>query len=248
MVDSGNRPSPLMPEGVDFRRVFFKSLGLAALCTLFTIPYFKHLLFVSFKARDPVAMPLDFNGVLITQSFILFVVCFLSAMAGFLFSKRLGLPGFGDPGRFGKTAPLLFGTALVMGSLTYLLFDRYFFHISPATYPNDLLYLFAYPYKIAFTNEVVLRFCFVTLAIGILKHKTAGVILVSGIASLLTLKYIQFLDIGRSFSHLFLIQLVISFFVNLILGYLYVTRGLIYSMALHFLFGTRLVLVVWVLG
>jgi len=43
-------------------------------------------------------------------------------------------------------------------------------------------------------------------------------------------------------------QFFILFFGNFIFGYLFITRWLIYSTSLHFLFGTRLAVVVWILG
>ena len=69
-----------MSRGADFRGVLLKSLGLAILCTLFTVPYFHHLLSVSFKAQDRFLMSSDFYVVLITELFLLFITCFLSAI------------------------------------------------------------------------------------------------------------------------------------------------------------------------
>ena len=237
-----------MTRGADFRGVLLKSLCLAILCTLFTAPYFHHLLSVSFKTQDRFLMLSDFHAVLIMELSLLFIVCLLSAIVGFTYSIKFQLPGFGDLRRFTETIPLLLLVGVVMGGLTYLIFDRHFFYISPASYPKDILYLVSCPFKVAFTNEVILRFCMVTLGVGISKNRLGGVILVSIFASILTMKYFRFLDLDYPFNYFFITQFFISFFGNFILGYLFVTRGLIYSMSLHFLFGTRLAFVVWMLG
>jgi len=236
-----------MTRGVDSHRVVFKSLGLALLCTLVTVPYFHHLLSASLKTQGRV-ISTDLNTVLITQLFLLFIVCLLSAVIGFSFSKRLELPGFGDPGRLNETAPLLLVIGGVMGALTYLVFDRYFFHTSPVSYPKDMVYLVFYPFKAAFTNEVILRFCMVTLAAGVLKNKIGGVILVSAVASVFTSKYFQFLGLDLPFNYIFIAQALIAFLINFILGYFFITQGLIYSITLHFLFATRMPLIVLALG
>ena len=237
-----------MTGGADFSGVLLKSLSLAILCTLFTAPYFHHLLSVSFKTQDRFLMHSDFHAVLIMELSLLFIICFLSAIVGFSYSIKFQLPGFGDLRRFTETIPLLLLVGVVMGGLTYLIFDRHFFYISPASYPKDILYLVSCPFKVAFTNEVILRFCMVTLGVGILKNRLGGVILVSIFASILTMKYFRFLGLDYPFNYFFITQFFISFFGNFILGYLFVTRGLIYSMSLHFLFGTRLAVVVWMLG
>jgi hypothetical protein len=237
-----------MTRGEDLRSVLLKSLGLAILCTLSTVPYFHHLLSVSFKAQNRFLMSYDFNVVLISELFLLFITCFLSAFVGFSFCHKYQLPGIGDFRQFIETIPLLLVLGTVIGGLTYLIFDRHFFYISPASYPKDILYIVSYPFKVAFTNETILRFCMVTLGVGILKNKLGGVILVSVFVSIFTMKYFQFLGLDYPFNYSFINQFFISFFGNIILGYLFVTRGLIYSMSLHFLFGTRLAFVVWMLG
>lgn len=122
-----DRLSISMSRGADFRGVLLKSLGLAILCTLFTVPYFHHLLSVSFKAQDRFLMSSDFYVVLITELFLLFITCFLSAIVGFSFCHKYQLPGFGDLRRFTETIPLLLVLGAVMGGLTYLIFDRHFF-------------------------------------------------------------------------------------------------------------------------
>ncbi len=240
--------SSLMTSGADIREVLLKSLCLATLCVIFTVPYFYHMLSVSMKTQAQFSMPHGFFTVLSLESILLFFVCFLSSISGFSFSGRFQLPGFGDLRRFRETFPALLIVAVVVGGLTYLIFDRHFFYMSPESYPNDTWYLVSYPFKLAFTNEVVLRFGLVTLAVGFLKQRIGGVIAISAIAAIFSMKYFRFLGMDYPYNYIFISQFVIAFFVNFILGYVLITRGLIYAMILHFLFGIRLVVVVLALG
>jgi hypothetical protein len=172
------------------------------------------------------------------------MICFLSSVVGFSFYQRRGLPGFGDKNHFVRSIPLLLALGALMTILSYLLFDRYFIRLSPSSYPTNLLYLVSFPFKAAFTEEVILRFSLVTIGVGILRSKMAGVVLAAAIATLFTLKYFQFVGISVGFNYLIVTQLLLAFTANLILGYLYVSRGLIYAMALNFLFGMKY-LIIW---
>jgi len=236
-----------MTGGADMHRVLMKSSILAVLSTIFTIPYFHYLIYsVPLKGRLPLSLGL--RGFLFTELLILFIICLLSSMVGFSFSKRLDLPGFGNLRRFPQSIPILLVVGAVMAGLSCFLFDRYFFEISPSSYPKDPLYLISYPFKGAFTEEIILRFCLVTLGVGILRNRTASVILVSALASTFTIKYFYFIGIGFGLNYLFITQLLLSFLANLILGYLFVTRGLLYAMALKFLFGIKYAVISWAIG
>ncbi len=240
--------SSLMTSGVDIREVLWKSLCLAALCVIFTVPYVYHMLSVSTKSPAQFPMPHDFFAIMSLELTLLFFVCFISSISGFSFSNRFQLPGVGDLRRFKETFPVLLIVAVVVGGLTYLLFDRHFFYISPESYPSNKWYLVSYPFKLAFTNEVVLRFGLVTLAVGLLKQRIGGVIAISAIAAIFSMKYFRFLGMDYPYNYVFISQFVIAFFVNFILGYVLITRGLIYAMTLHFLFGIKLAVVIWALG
>lgn len=236
-----------MTRGADMRGVLWKSLALAILSCLFTVPYFHYLILaVPIRGRFPIG--LSPWGLLFTELSLLFIICLFSAIVGFSFSKRLELPGFGDRSRLIHSIPLLLVLGVVMAALSYLLFDRYFLELSPVSYPKNLLYLISIPFKGAFTEEVILRFCMVTLGVGLLKNRIAGVVLVSALGSIFTVKYFHYIGIGFALNYLFMIQLLLSFVANLILGYLFVTRGLLCSMALKFFFGTKYAVISWVMG
>lgn len=229
------------------REVFIKSSALALLSTLFSVPYFHYMLFVVADQRR-FAEGFDPWGFLYGELFVLFLICLLAAMVGFSLSIRLGLPGFGDPGELFRSIPWLLALAFGMIVLSYFLFDRYFFEISPISYPKKSIYLLSLPFKGVFTDEVILRFCLITLSVGLFKHKGAAVGFVSALASLLTIKYFYFLGIQPGLNYIFLVQLFLSFLSNFLLGYLFVTRGLLYSMTLKFLFGMKYFAVLWFMG
>ena len=234
-------------RGEDMYRVLVKSLALAICSILFTLPYFHYLISV---VQDAGRFPKVLNpwSLLFTELFLLFILCLLSAMIGFSFSKRFELPGLGDQRCLIRSMPLILALGAIMMALSYFLFDRYFFEISPLSYPKDILYLISFPFKGAFTEETILRFCLITLSVGLLKSKGAGVVLVSCLGSILTIKYFHFFGIKFGLHYLIITQLLLSFSANLLLGYLFVTRGLLCSMALKFLFGIKYVVVSWAMG
>jgi len=247
MGELRERISASMTGGAEMRGVLLKSLGLSLVCTLVTAPYFHRLLFLA-PVQGGLPLGLGLQGYLYLQLFMLFIICLLSAVVGFSFSRKLGLPGFGDLGRFKDSISFLLACGVLMTALSYLLFDRYFYEVSKASYPKDTLYLLSYPLKAAFTDEVILRLCFVTLGVGIFRNKSVGVILVSVVAAIFTIKYFQFMGVGFFFNYLCITQLVLSFAANLVLGYLFVTRGLLHSMGLNFLFGLKYAFVAGTVG
>lgn len=235
-----------MTGDADLKDVFIKSSALALLSAFFSLPYFHYMIFV---VADKSRFSAGFNpwGFLCGELFVLFLICLLSAMAGFSLYRRSGLPGLGNPEGVLRSLPFLSALGSGMIILSYFLFDRFFLKISPLSYPKDLLYIISFPFQGAFTDEIILRFCMVTLAVGLVKHKGAGVGIVSAFASLMTIKYFYFLGLSPGLNYIFTVQILLSFLSNFLLGYLYVTRGLLYSMALKFIFGTKYFLL-FVLG
>jgi hypothetical protein len=227
-----------LTQGAVMRDVLMKSSALAVCSTVFAIPYFHHLIFLS-PMMAPLPLSLGLRGFLLMELLILFIICLLSSIVGFSFYQRHGLPGFGDKNQFVKSIPLLLLLGALITILSYLLFDRYFIKLSPSSYPKNLLYIVSFPLKAAFTEEVILRFSLVTIGVGIFRSRAAGVVLAAAVASLFTLKYFQFVGISVGFDYLIITQLLISFTANLVLGYLFVTQGLLYAMALNFLFGMK---------
>jgi len=236
-----------MSRGVDLRGVLAKSTALATVTAILNIPYFHYLIFVVPNQRG-FAPSLQSWSFLFAEIFLLFMLCLLASMVGFSFVNRFKLPGLGDPKGLIGSLPTLLAVGSAMITLSYFIFDRYFYVISPHSYPQGFLYLFSLPLQGAFTDEIILRFCLVTLCVGLFKRKSAGVIFVSVLASLFSIKYFYFFGINLDLNYLFLIHLVLSFSSNLILGYVFVSRGLIHAIALKFIFGLKYLVVYCAMG
>ncbi len=191
-----DRVSTSVTRGADMHGVLLKSFILSVSAALLTLPYFYYLTSV-ISDKGHFTKDIGSSELIFTQLLLLFILCFLSSIIGLSFSKRYDLPDFGDTGDFVRTIPILFALALLIITLSFFLFDRYFYGISPASYPNDLLCLISLPFKGALAEELILRLCLVTLGVGLFRNKTAGVLLVSVVASIFSLKYFNIMTDNR---------------------------------------------------
>ena len=237
-----------MTREADQRRVVAASSILAISAVLFTLPYFHYLIFVVLEDEGRFPKGLSPWGFLLTQLFLLLILWLLSAMVGFSFSRRFKLPGFGNPKDFINAIPTLFALAGIMIALSYYLFDRHFFLLSPLSYPKGTLYVISLPFEGALTEEVILRLGLVTLSIGLIKRKSAGIVFVSGLGALFTIPSYHLVGIPFVLNRFIITQLCLSFTANLILGYLFVTHGFLYCMALKFFLGMKYAIVAWTMG
>lgn len=236
-----------MTRDVDKRDVLVQSLALAIAATFFSSLYFHYMIFMVPGPAGFKAIPNPWNFLLV-ELLALFVICFFAAVIGLSFANKYELPGLGDLRDFTGSLAFILALGTVMIMLSYFLFDRYFYEVSPACYPKDLLYLISFPFQGAFTDETILRLCLVTICVGLFKGKASGVVCVSALASLFTIKYLYFFGIKPGMDYLFVAQILLSFASNCLLGYLYVTRGLVYSMTLKLLFGLKYLVVFWATG
>ena len=226
--------------------VMLKSMVMALCSALFAAPYFYHLLYLSPRIKI-LPSGTGLYGFLFMQLFLLFMVSLLCAMAGFSFAGRRGLPGLGDGSAFVRDVPWLFLFGLAITALSIFFFDRRFYEVSPSSYPRDLLSLATFPFKKAFTEEIILRLGLVTIGTGLFRHRAAGVVFAAGLAVLFSIKYFQFVGINLRMTDILLPHLFITFLVNLFLGYLFVTRGLLYAMGLSFFMGMKYMVMAWVI-
>jgi hypothetical protein len=233
-----NQPDIFKP-----RIIAARSLLLSLISTLAAAPYFYYL---TVKVMPSGAIPAGRGpwAVIVPHLLLLFLLTFFCALAGYLFYARHDLPGFGSGKNLVKDMPLLAAAGLVLAAMTYILFDRYFVHLSPQSYPRNNFYIIAVALKAALTEEIILRWGITTLAVALLKSKKWGVALSSIIAVLFTFKYFNFIEIKISWSYIFIAQVTLTLLSNLVLGYLFVTRGLIHSMVLKFLLGLRYLMVI----
>ena len=235
-------------SGTEMRAVVTKSFLLAFAGTLFTIPYFHYYLGVVVWRGDGPSMAQYPWLFLIVQLIILFFLLFLSSMIGLTFSKRYSLPGFGDFRKFLKSIPLLIIAGGVMIAISFIFFDRFYYELSPQSYPVDILYLISFPFKSALADQIIVLLGLTTIAVGLLRSKGAGVVLVSALSAFFIIKYNHFVGISPEFEYLFVCQLLVAFISNLIFGYFYVKHGLYYAMGLKFVFGLKYFVVMVLLG
>ena len=171
-----NRLNPLrqalayMTRESDSRAVLVKSVIVASAAVIFTIPYFSFLTESVIRAQN-FGNKFQFGSLLFYQLILLFIACLLSALAGFSFSQRLELPGFGDWTAFVRSFWNLLALGLTMVVLSYFLFDRHLIKVAPQVYPQELIYLLAMPLKRAFTDEIILRLGLVTISVLLFKSK-----------------------------------------------------------------------------
>jgi hypothetical protein len=213
----------------------------ASLLTIFALiaafPYIRYLLDIA-VGRGMLGAETA-SVVFVTDLFLLGVLLFLCGLVGLSFAPRHRLPGLGLTKQVARDLPLVIFGGLALAVVTFFLFDRYFYDVSPVSYPTSILMLVCLPVKGAVTDEVILRLGMLTLAVGLLKQRDAGVMLVAGLAALMSLRYFQFLGIQMGFNYMVIVHLLISFVGNLALGYLYVRRGLMHAMIFKAVYGTR---------
>lgn len=235
-----------MTQGADMGNVALRSLLLSLIATIVTVPYFYYLLSVVAEKGGVIYAP---DPWLLSMELLLtFILLFLCAIIGLSFFSRLGLPGFGETKNLLSALPILLTIGAVMIALSYFLFDRYFIGISPHSYPDRVIYLITLPLKGALTDETILRLGLLTICAGLFKNKAVAVIFVSALASLFTIRYLEFMGIDFNFDYLVIIQMLLAFSSNLILGYLFVTRGFIHCMAFKFILGCKYIVIAIIMG
>jgi len=265
-----------MTEGANPKTVVIRSSILALASFISSIPYFYYLT-VNFGFFPLGSSARDIWVFIAGELFLTSVLVFLCALVGFSFSSRYGLPGLGRAKEALGFLPHLIVIGGFMVFASYFLFDRFFVESSPLLYPRGAIYLFGFPLKGAFTDEAVLRLCLTTIGLGFFQavfrgfdaikkrrgwlpqkdvakvagispDKAVAVFFVSALASLYTLRVFAFSGVEFGFEYLPCMGIFLSFASNLVLSYFFVTRGLLYSMALHFLFGMKYFLVALSVG
>ncbi|MBN1883501.1 MAG: hypothetical protein JW885_15145 [Deltaproteobacteria bacterium] len=235
-----------MTRGVKPERVVREAALLTVFALVAAISYVRYLLDMA-VGRGMLGLETA-SVVFVTDLFLLGVLLFLCALVGLSFAPRYRLPGLGLTKRVVHDLPLLVLGGLALAALTFFLFDRYFYAVSPGSYPVSPLMLISLPMKGAVTDEVILRLGMLTLAVGLLRHRGAGVMLMAALAALMSLRYFQFLGIPIGLNYMMIAHLLISFVGNLALGYLYVHRGLMHAMLLKAVYGSRYLAVAFFLA
>jgi len=247
MKDVRIKISGMLTGGAAPRAVIGKSLVLGFAATLSTLPHFHALLFGeqagmrAFPGTGP-------WGILAGQSLVLFLVCLLAAMSGLAFAPRQGLQGLGDTAVLRGEWKRLVLVGALMATGSFLVFDQWFVRVAPAAYPRSVPVLISLPFKGALAEETILRLCMVTLAIGLFKRRWAGIVVISLLAPFFGVKYLRYMGLEGVAQGWIAWQLALSFAANVILGSVFVRRGLFACMVVKFVFNLKYALVVWLIA
>lgn len=237
------RLSVALTGNVESRSALGWSLVLGSAATVAIIPHFHYLLFA--RPDSPWSVKgAEIWRFLFGQTVLVFLVTVLSCLIGFAFSRRLGLPGLGKTATVKRDFKWIACLGTVLSLVSLIGFDIWFIKVLPAAYPDSAWYLLSIPVKGALTEELILRFCMVTLAVGILKSKWAGVFVISILAPFLSLKFFRFVGVEGLPAGLLTIQFLLSFVSNMLLGMVFVTRGLFSCMMLKFFCNLKYVAIV----
>ncbi len=231
-----------MAGGQRYRDMLIKSAGLALPAAILALPYFYFLLF-DFQPESGLSGFDNAPALLWGQTAMIFIICLFSAFAGSLFTPRLNLPGLGNLRQWRKEALYLAAAGLALMLFIFLTFDRYFYTVLPGFYPDLSLYMVLLPLKGAFTEELILRYGLVTIAVGICRNRYGGAAMVAGFATILSLEFLQFAGIPLEWNYICIMQLILAFLANFILGAVFVTRGLMAAMTMKLMLEMRYALV-----
>ncbi len=227
--------------GAEIKEVLKKSFFFSLIATLVSIPYFQYLI-KAFPESIHMAAE-DLTGILALQLFLLFFLCFICSFTGFILSKKHNLPGMGTFKGLKKFLPVLIPVGVSAAVFSYFIFDRYMLYISPRSYPDGVFYIIFFLLKNAIAEELILRLGILTLCIGLFKNKTAGIIITSFIAVLFSFSYLDFIGLTFGLNYILISGVIVTFIINLILGYVFVKRGLISSAFLRLVLGIKYIII-----
>lgn len=176
------------------------------------------------------------------QSIILFAISLLCSLVGLLYSDRLDLPGLCNPGDVKKWLPTGLVLGLLLTPISYLATDRSLLFQVPEMFPKPWPWALAWMAGSSLAQEVVARLGLLTIGIYLLRwfsfkgHPWPAIAVVSIFASMST--FITYLDRLKLDERLLPWQLWFSlisiFFFQWIFSEVYVRRGFVAVLLLHF--------------
>ena len=141
-----------------------------------------------------------------------------------------------------KDIKWLVGVGIFFAVLSYPLFDRVLLQLLPEMYPDSPLWALGYVIKTPLFDEIIFRFGFLTLIHRLLRNRPAAIVLSSIICVMGAVRMFSFLGIEFGFNLLTILSMIARVGSGLILGYLYVRKGLLHTMTLQAIIELRLVL------
>ncbi len=177
----------------------------------------------------------------LSQSFIVFCLAFLSALIGFVYAERLRLPGFGKPADIQAWLPIGLGAGLVFTPVSYMALDQGVIRSIPEIYPASVTWALVVMLGGALSQEVIVRFGLLTIGIYFwdrwnrMGHPWPVIAALSAFGATGSYLLISRLDMAArlSFSQI-MIMLFFSFTMQWISCEVYVRKGLLASVCVHF--------------
>ncbi len=175
------------------------------------------------------------------QCIILFCAALLCSLVGFLYSERLSIPGFGRARDAWRWMLRGIVAGLFITPVSYFLIDRELIQHIPEMFPEPWYWALSWMAGSALSQEAVARFGLLTIGVYILdwlnfkRHTRVVVALVSlfGVAgTYLFLSRLYLL--GRPGPDVVALSLVLVFVVQWILCEVYLRKGFVASLCLHF--------------
>jgi len=219
------------------RNAFF----LATLAMFASLPMF-HYRFLHFGthifSRQPTAAQAYYLA--LSQSFLVLVAAFLSALVCFLYRDRLGLPRFGRPADIPLSLIVGLAAGLLLTPVAYYICDNIVLQQIPAIFPDQVGWALSHMFGAAIVQETIFRLGLMTIGLYFLHRRRWG-----GYPWPVILPAAAF---GAAGNYLLLIkfnlihmlppaQLAISTFLSLLLqwlyGHVYWRRGFIAAAAFH---------------
>lgn len=188
------------------------------------------------------------------NAIILFASALLSALVGFLYAERLGLPGFGHWQDLRVWLPIGVAAGLALTPVGYYGLDREFIKNVPELFPRSPAWALAWAFGSSISQEVVARFGLLTICLYLLRwrrfkgHPWPAVAAVSAFALFSTIVFTTRLElVGRVDPWRFVLSLALTFLFQWLYGEIYVRRGFLAAVSFHFGLSVKLIIYALVL-
>ena len=177
----------------------------------------------------------------LTQSFILFALAFLCALVGFLYSEPLKMPAFGSPRHFLTWLPLGLALGLAFTPVSYFVVDREIIQCAPRVFSRHWPWALGNMLGGAMTQEVIARFGLLTIGVylfrrlGFMGHPWPAIGLVSLIGCAGSYVFLLKFDLAQEFfTSQIALGLATAFFLQWIFCEVYVRKGFLAALCIHF--------------
>ncbi|MCP4112271.1 MAG: CPBP family intramembrane metalloprotease [Desulfobacteraceae bacterium] len=218
------------------------SVFLAAAAMFGTLPmfqyHFRHFA-GSLFTRQPTAEQIYYLA--LGQSFMVFLLAFLCSLVGFLYSERLQLPEFGKTSDIPGWLCMGLLVGLFFTPISYYFCDREVFRVIPEIFPNSSLWALANMSGIALAQEVIVRFGLLTIGIylarrwGLKGYAWPVIVVISIFGALGTYVFLAKFDlVHKLFPSQLLISLIMAFFLQWIFCEIYLRKGFLAVLCIHF--------------